>query len=217
MQAGALANNPMNDQPTPSDAGQPIFRDSSTQGLAAQTGERVKGIIEAAERTAAAIVADAEAQARKQLAQARVQAERVAARRSEEIAALTDDLISRTEAVRRQSDELLQLLDEAQRRIGGVAQGPLDAVPPAPNWAAQDEEPTGGPAAGGQPAQHLRAVEPQRGQGTQGSSSFDGARLLATQMAVAGSGRAEIDRRLRNEFGIEDTGPMLDAILGEEE
>lgn len=206
----------MNDQPTPSDAGQPIFRDS-TQGLAAQTGERVKGIIEAAERTAAAIVADAEAQARKQLAQARVQAERVAARRSEEIAALTGDLISRTEAVRRQSDELLQLLDEAQRRIGGVAQAPPDAVPPAPNWPAQSEEPTEGPAAGEQPAQHLRAVESQPGQGMQGNSSFDGARLLATQMAVAGSGRAEIDSRLRNEFGIEDTGPMLDAILGEEE
>jgi hypothetical protein len=205
----------MNDQPTPSDAGQPIFRDSTTQGLAAQMGERVKGIIEAAERTAAAIVAEAEAQARKQLAQARVAAERVAAQRSEEIAALTGDLISRTEAVRRQSDELLQLLDEAQRRIGGVAQSPIDAVPPAPNWSAQGEEPTS--SAEDQPAQHLRAVEPPPGQGMQGNSSFDGARLLATQMAVAGSGRAEIDSRLRNEFGIEDTGPMLDAILGEEE
>jgi hypothetical protein len=205
----------MNDQPTPSDAGQPTFRDSSTQGLAAQTGERVKGIIEAAERTAAAIVADAEAQARKQLAQARVQAERVAARRSEEIAALTGDLISRTEAVRRQSDELLQLLDEAQRRIGGVAQVPLDTVPPASERPAQSEEAPR--SAGEQPTQHLRAVEPQPGQGTQSNSPFDGARLLATQMAVAGSGRAEIDSRLRNEFGIEDPGPMLDAILGEEE
>lgn len=190
-----------------------------------QAGERVKGIIEAAERTAAAIVADAEAQARKQLAQARIQAERVAARRSEEIAALTDDLINRTEAVRRQSDELLRLLDESQRRLGGVVQIPLDAdtpasEPPAQGGGVWPNEGQGAESVGGgaeQPTQHLRAVEPQPGQGMPGRHPSDGARLLATQMAVAGSGRAEIDRRLRNEFGIEDTRAMLDAILGEEE
>jgi hypothetical protein len=42
----------------------------------------------------------------------------------------------------------------------------------------------------------------------------EGARLLATQMAVAGSNRAEIESRLQHEFGIRDTGPMLDSILG---
>ena len=213
----------MTDQPTPSDAGQPTFGDAPGQGLAAQAGERVKGIIEAAERTAAAIVADAEAQARKQLAQARVQAERVAARRSEEIAALTDDLISRTEAVRRQSDELLRLLDESQRRLGGMVQVPLDAGIPASEPPVQggggpsEGHGAGGAEGGEQPAQRLRAVETQPGQGMPGRHPSDGARLLATQMAVAGSGRAEIDSRLRNEFGIEDTRPMLDAILGEEE
>jgi vacuolar-type H+-ATPase subunit H len=43
-----------------------------------------------------------------------------------------------------------------------------------------------------------------------------GARLLATQMAVSGSTRAEIDSRLRNGFAIEDTRSILDAILGPE-
>jgi hypothetical protein len=33
-------------------------------------------------------------------------------------------------------------------------------------------------------------------------------------MAVAGSSRTEIESRLQNEFGIQDAGPMLDAILG---
>lgn len=50
----------------------------------------------------------------------------------------------------------------------------------------------------------------------QGSGSA-GARLLATQMAVSGSGRGEIEDRLRNGFDIDDTSEILDAILGPEE
>lgn len=42
------------------------------------------------------------------------------------------------------------------------------------------------------------------------------ARLLATQMAVSGADRAEIEARLRDGFEIEDTGEILDAILGPE-
>lgn len=43
------------------------------------------------------------------------------------------------------------------------------------------------------------------------------ARLLATQMAVSGADRAEIEARLRNGFEIEDTSEILDAILGPED
>ena len=42
------------------------------------------------------------------------------------------------------------------------------------------------------------------------------ARLLATQMAVSGADRAEIEARLRDGFEIEDTSEILDAILGPE-
>jgi vacuolar-type H+-ATPase subunit H len=44
-----------------------------------------------------------------------------------------------------------------------------------------------------------------------------GARLLATQMAVSGSSRAEIESRLRHGFEIADTRAILDAILGPEQ
>jgi hypothetical protein len=47
-----------------------------------------------------------------------------------------------------------------------------------------------------------------------GAAVSDGARLLAAQMAVAGSSREEIANRLRDEFGIQDAGPILDGILG---
>lgn len=49
-----------------------------------------------------------------------------------------------------------------------------------------------------------------------GNGNPAGARLLATQMAVSGSSRAEIEARLRNGFEIADTRAILDAILGPE-
>jgi len=45
-------------------------------------------------------------------------------------------------------------------------------------------------------------------------SGSAGARLLATQMAVSGASRAEIEQRLRSGFEIDDTDEILDAILG---
>jgi hypothetical protein len=66
---------------------------------------------------------------------------------------------------------------------------------------------------------HLRPVEseaePTPAPGPRSTSA--GARLLATQMAVSGSSRAEIEQRLRSGFEIEDTSEILDAILGPEE
>jgi cell division septum initiation protein DivIVA len=69
---------------------------------------------------------------------------------------------------------------------------------------------------------HLKPVEAEgeagedRPHGRRRSSSA-GARLLATQMAVSGAGREEIEERLRNGFDIDNTGEILDAILGPEE
>ncbi len=218
----------MNEQPkSPHEAGHQPPQSPRDQSLAGQAGERIQAIIEAAERAAAAIIEDAKAQARKQLDESRSEANRATARRAQEISLLTSDLIDRTEAVRRQSDELLRLLDETKRRLDAAGQGgtghaeraPVQQMPlgqtPAqqtPMGQTMQSTPAEPPA-----AQHLRAVEAQPHHEGRGGHSIDGPRLLATQMAVGGSSRAEIERRLRNEFEIEDTGPMLDAILGQEE
>jgi hypothetical protein len=53
-------------------------------------------------------------------------------------------------------------------------------------------------------------VEPRAEQRT----STAAARLLATQMAVCGAGREEIEARLRKGFDLDDTSKLLDAILG---
>lgn len=43
--------------------------------------------------------------------------------------------------------------------------------------------------------------------------SADGVRLLATQMAVAGSSRQEIEARLSHEFGVDSPSELLDEVL----
>lgn len=59
---------------------------------------------------------------------------------------------------------------------------------------------------------HLKPVEPEPR-----PPRSAGARLLATQMAVSGSSRREIEARLRAGFDLDDTNEILDAILGPEE
>ena len=74
------------------------------------------------------------------------------------------------------------------------------------------------PAEGRRPS-HLRPVEHAGGEEErpQQRSSAAGARILATQMAVSGSSREEIEQRLQSGFDIEDTSEILDAILGPED
>ena len=50
----------------------------------------------------------------------------------------------------------------------------------------------------------------------QKTPSREGLRLLATQMAAAGSNREEIADRLRSEFGVTDATSVLNDVLGPE-
>lgn len=184
--------------------------------LATSTAERLAAIVEAAERAAVTVIDDAERQAQRQLEQARTEADRMVAERLGSLTDLTDSLIVQAEAIQAQAQQLLASLAEAKRRIG--AEGGAEAG---------DGGPT--PIRGS----HLSAVEPveeppaaiatppadeRRGAAApEDSGTPAGARLLATQMAVSGNTREEIEERLRNGFEIEDTASILDAILGPEE
>ncbi|HXR29581.1 MAG TPA: hypothetical protein VN752_00395, partial [Solirubrobacterales bacterium] len=61
---------------------------------------------------------------------------------------------------------------------------------------------------------HLKSVAPAEETSPRRRSGSAGARLLATQMAVSGATREEIEERLSSGFEIEDTSEILDAILG---
>jgi hypothetical protein len=193
-------------------------RPATPRPLAAETAERIAKIIEAAERAAAGVIDEAEAQARQRLEQAESEAGSIFAARLASISELADSLISHAEAMGRQSEQLLASLDELQRGVPDVE------GPDRPAVVVRDEGTSPGSAAR---SSHLSAVVPVdeeeaetddgAGASESAGSSAAGARLLATQMAVSGSSREEIAKRLRNGFEIEDTAPILDAILGPED
>ncbi len=82
---------------------------------------------------------------------------------------------------------------------------------PAPPQAVPRRLPP--PAPGYAPAPQQAAAGPPQPTGPEPDSRVsEGARLLATQMAVAGSTRDEIAWRLREEFGIHDATAILDEI-----
>jgi hypothetical protein len=155
--------------------------------LVSNAGEHIRAIVEAAERAAESIVDDAEAQARGFLDRAQVDAERGAAERLASLSDQIEALLDQAEGLKQGAERLAASLEQARSE--------LDAEP----------------LADGGRVSHLKAVEPDE------LPDHAGARLLATQMAVSGSSREEIEKRLRNGFEIDDTAAILDAILGPEE
>jgi vacuolar-type H+-ATPase subunit H len=170
--------------------------------LEASTSERLAAIVAAAEQAAAKVIDDAEAEGQRYLSEAREEADRLVAERLSSLSSLTDSLVAQAEAIRQQSEHLLESLAQARAELQGdpspqpSARGPhLSAVSTAEE--PEEDDPAPGPDGERQ--------------------SQAGARLLATQMAVSGSSREEIASRLRIGFEIDDSDAILDAILGPED
>jgi hypothetical protein len=188
---------------------------SSREGaLRATTAARLEAIVEAAERAAAGVIDDAEAQARAYLSESMARADREAEARVGALGELTGGLVEEAKVLRRQAERLQAVLEEARDRL---AETVPERQPPAeperrthlaavvPIEAAPEPE-----------AQPDARREPPVESAPAADPSPAGARLLATQMAVSGSSREEIEQKLRNGFGIEDSSAILDAILGPE-
>jgi hypothetical protein len=122
------------------------------------------------------------------------------------------------------------VIDDAEkqaRRHLEDAQAQADRLAAERLRALADELDPPAPTAGERPQPFLKSVEelpPEPGvaavpepNAPPRRAASAGARLLATQMAVSGSSREEIESRLRSGFEIEDTSEILDAILGPEE
>lgn len=194
--------------------GNPNDISKQQQELRATTAQRLEAIVEAAERAAEGVIDDAEAQARRYLAQARIEADRLAADRIGEVADLVDSLLGQALSLRREAEQLQATLEEARARFDPrAAQDELEQ----PGEYEEIEEPEGPEGPGEVSAPRLRAVSPeQTPPEASGRADSAGARLLATQMAISGSSREEIAHRLRSGFEIEDADAILDAILGPE-
>jgi hypothetical protein len=175
-------------------------RQAQRRPLAADAAERIGAIIEAAERAAEAVIDDAEAQAERYLAEARLEADREAVDRRSEQAEWIDSLIEQAESLRGQAELMVGALERVKAQLQGGERAAVElAEPPTELRSGRGS--------------HLSAVADPGAE----RSDYSGARLLATQMAVSGSSREEIELKLRNGFEIDDPAAILDAILGPEE
>ncbi len=107
---------------------------------------------------------------------------------------------------------------QAQRTLDGARERADGMVAERLRELADELDP---PGTAERAKSHLKSVEAADADGgveplAPRRSGSAGARLLATQMAVSGAGREEIEDRLRHGFEIEDTSEILDAILGPE-
>ena len=156
-----------------------------------RAGERIQQIIDTAERVAAEIRDEAEQEAADHLDRRRHEADRILQERERELAELTETVVARAAVVQRELDGLVDTLQQAIGRIAAL--GISDAAPA-----------------------HVssRAARPSTTESDPRDSVSDEALLRLTQMAVAGSDRAELERTLREEFGVAHTEPVLDEVLG---
>ncbi|MBS1891776.1 MAG: hypothetical protein JST59_10815 [Actinobacteria bacterium] len=186
------------------------------------TAARLAEIVGEAEKAARQVIDEAEEEARSRLIDAREEADRIVADRLAGLAELTDEISAQAEALRHQSEELQRALARAKAELGGAessgAPTPMGrrAFDRDDDLEARKPE---GPAlsiVGSREVEHPEGGEPGFNGTPEEKPTPAGARLLATQMAVSGSSRLEIEERLRNGFAIKDTGAILDAILGPE-
>lgn len=203
------------------------------------TAARLAEIVAAAEQAAKRVIDEAEEEARTRLDDAAEEADRIVTERLAGLAELTDEVSAQAAELARRAEELQRALARAKAELGGIEPPAAPATMRRRDEATTgDAEPRGplGPSltvVGGVVDEEVvpeidfepvaesasaksgrERVAPSEDPTPIGTPA--GARLLATQMAVSGASRGEIESRLRDGFAIEDTRGILDAILGPE-
>lgn len=226
---------------------QPASSGSQLRESITDAQRKIESIIDAAERAAA----DIRAEARKE---AEAETRRHLAESTAKLGEITAPLQKRVESLRAEAKALTHDIEAAEARLrelsrpsGSDSEQPAPAASPpssdktqaagqtssfgkpAPAQPAPEPAPAPGPAASPASSAPVSAAAPapQTGPrpvaypGTGGGSAEPGgappeeAYLRATQMAVAGSPRAEIEETLRAEFGLDDPAPIVGEILGD--
>jgi hypothetical protein len=182
------------------------------QSAAAIAAERVRTIVEAAERSAAEL----EAASREQADRIRAAAERDAQRAREVVGGLTD----RVDELKRRLDELTDVVlgsvEALKAELDGLRTAPREGAPEA----AVSEEPASDAAVDEQVIAEAEAAAARTPDVTEaegpappaGPATPEGARVLALKMALDGSPREETARYLRENFELDDPDVLLDEV-----
>jgi hypothetical protein len=189
-------------------------RSDLRQSVTAATA-RIQEIIDAAERVANEIEAEARAKAESYREEKRREADELVEARIASLSETSDGLVSRVERVRALTDELAAELEAAIAGAREVAHErvPAPTVVPAPPPPPQPEA-RPGPAPVAYPGRGMSVPPPSAEKGQVADDHAEEALLRATQLAVSGSSRSEIESTLRSEFGLADPAEVVDEILG---
>jgi hypothetical protein len=205
---------------------------SDVDSMVPEISRRVGTILDAVESEATRIREETRAEAAQYLEEARRQADALVEARRRRIAQLSDELITKAEAVVTRLDDaapvragfenLVRTLGDAAERLAEEAENPADPLPPAPT-AADPLAPNGRTAPA--PAVAADRGEPAPvGAGEQAwSTSFAGApvrsdldevRTVAIQMAAGGGTRGDVREHLHRSLGVSEATGILDEVFG---
>jgi cell division septum initiation protein DivIVA len=195
---------------------------------AASAAQRVATIIEAVERAASGIIDETEEGARRYLDEARVQADNRVAERLSEATQVASGLIENAERLRDEMDELIEALDAARVRLTKITE---ISEAPEPRQSEDTDRPTKlrrglRRVSGTRVDEQAIEIDSQEDRGApafedrdaspRGANRISGIRLLATQMAMAGSTREKVQSYLEGELPRDEAGRILEAVFGPE-
>jgi hypothetical protein len=210
----------------PDTTNEPSGRTTELRRSVSSAAERIEQILGAAESIgddlrseaeadAERIRADAQAEADRQLAASRREAERITEAQASRLEAVLEAVRAQLQGIEEQGSTMVGAIEEAIERVrsGARAEEPPPSEPPPsedrPQAAGKLRSPSSAPHV---PPSPVPVVE-NGGQGGD-DDSRQGALIRATQLAVGGSGRAEIEDTLRREFELDDPGAITREILG---
>ncbi len=197
-------------------------------GTAAAT--RVRGILEAAQTTAAEIEREAQRDAQRTREEAAGELERARAH-VETLARAAAALLTQVQSLDGEVSALARSLRAENASQGETSHGGIShedtpqpapaaeeeretspaLVPAAEELSAAEEEPETSPALV-PAAEELSAAEAEPEAVPQRAEDLDGARLVALNMALSGEPREQTDRYLADSFQLSDRAKLLDEV-----
>jgi hypothetical protein len=176
-------------------------RASSPSSLSDHAGEQVRAIVQAAERSAAEIRDNANAEAAQRVANVTEAAERLRGRVEQMEADVTRVMSElRDEATRLRDD--LEALRAESARLGAATEVGAEAAPPS-------EAAEAAPSEAASPAPPSEAAAPDQ-PGPNGDAAA--ARIVALDMALSGKPRDETDRFIAENYDLDDREALLDEV-----
>ncbi|HYX78101.1 MAG TPA: sigma-70 family RNA polymerase sigma factor [Solirubrobacterales bacterium] len=134
---------------------------------------------------------------------------------------LMDSLAERARVLQRESESMVRALEETIARIREVVSAPLSPRSPTEPRPRGVPAPSPAPEAGARPPASVESAERGAAENVRRrratlpmGAGHEEALLRATQMAIGGRGRAEIEAALRGEFGVARPEEIVDLILG---